>query len=144
MMLRSEDAIGTTRMLLQLCKVLKSRKMVMVGHNVAFDWHVLMSEAIRVQCHSAIATLSLTPIRCTMYETTLLCGLKRKGNRPKWPTLLQLAQRLFGADFDPGRQHRALADVILTAKCFIELQRRALTTRTIVFSYPDDPLVLVE
>jgi DNA polymerase III epsilon subunit-like protein len=124
-MLMAEEVASTTSMLLHLCSVISKRPTVMVGHNVAFDWHVLMSEAIRVDCRRAIRVLSMTPIRCTMYETTIFCGLKRSGNLPKWPTLLQLAQRLFGSDFAPGKQHRALADVLLTSKCFVELQKRA-------------------
>ncbi len=98
----------------------------MVGHNVAFDWHVLMSESLRAGKQKLSMWLRFVRLRCTMYEGTAHCRLPRPHGAEgyKWPTLGELQTGLFGADADSKPRHRALQDVRVTARCFFELQRR--------------------
>lgn len=97
---------------------------VLVGHSIAYDWHVVASEAFR-QGHMTLYDLMLAvPLRCTMHENTLRCGLRRENGLPKWPSLDELATHLFGKDRPVVQRHRALGDVTLTAHCFFETLTR--------------------
>jgi DNA polymerase III epsilon subunit-like protein len=65
------------------------------------------------------------PIFCTMVASTDLCAIAHKdGNGFKWPKLIELHTKLFGAGF--GGQHDASEDVLACARCFFELQKLGL------------------
>lgn len=107
-----------------LKKVLKSfeelvnEASALVAHNISFDEKIIGAEFIRKEM---INCLDQKEKICTMRKATNFCALKGKyGN--KWPTLSELHQKLFGADFEDA--HDAAIDIKITAKCFWELKRR--------------------
>jgi DNA polymerase-3 subunit alpha len=97
-----------------------------VGHNVDFDFNVLVSELLRIDTQHALVTplYSLRRV-CTMQSSTAHCKLFRPGGGYKWPKLAELFVSLF-----PGRKflnaHDALGDVIVTSLCYVELVRLGL------------------
>jgi len=58
----------------------------------------------------------------TKEESTEYCALPGgRGGKYKWPNLAELHHKLFGEGFDEA--HNAAADVVATARCFLELLR---------------------
>lgn len=101
-----KSKVTTTAMLDQLFHTLSGR-CVLVGHNIAFDWHVLCAEALRVGHYALVNVLCTTETRCTMRENTQLCGLTTTTGRMKWPKLSELHHYLFdgGETADSVLQH---------------------------------------
>ena len=75
-----------------------------VAHNLKFDDVVMRGELYR-------ADLGVNDNFgfCTMLASTMIVGLKGKGNRPKWPKLCEAYQHFFGEEFKDA--HDALVDV---------------------------------
>ncbi len=96
--------------------VKKSR--VVVGHNVEFDLNIVGCEYNRCQMQNALLE---TNTLCTKESSTDFCGIMKDG-KPKWPTLTELHQKLFGTAFEDA--HNAAGDVEATTRCFLELVRK--------------------
>ena len=104
---------------------------LIIGHNVAYDthmvhlnierrpdlmpdgWNELDIQSWKDQCKAKR--------KCTMFGTTKFCGLKKENGGPKWPTLQELHQKLFGIEFEDA--HNAMIDARATQKCFLELKK---------------------
>ncbi len=92
---------------------------VLIGHNVEFDINILGAEYHRKK----IATPFFDKKNLdTKLAGTEFCALPGgKGGKYKWPNLSELHQKLFEEGFDAA--HNAMADVIATARCFLEMLR---------------------
>lgn len=107
------------------------RPALVVAHNIAFDFPVLLAEMHRLDLHSAIEKL---PTCCTMVAATDYCGIPHgSGDGYKWPKLLELHEKLFGTGFDG--QHDASKDVLACARCFLRLRELGLVVPT-QFRFP--------
>lgn len=93
---------------------------VIVGHNLEFDLKIAGAEYLR---HGLPNMLAEKPFVDTMIESTDFCKLPggRGGKTYKFPRLEELHTILFGDTFEDA--HNAIADVIATARCFLELLR---------------------
>lgn len=87
-----------------------------VCHNIGFDKPVLQSEMYR---YGIKAEKALIPI-CTMLGTVDFCQIPGKYGY-KWPSLQELHFKLFEHHFSDA--HDAMADVVATGKCLLELIR---------------------
>lgn len=96
---------------------------IVVAHNMAFDWPVLLCESIRVG-----DPLPEDPGKraCTMQLGTEVCRIpSASGNAGyKWPRMNELHQHLFGEGFDGA--HSALADASACLRCYLEMRRQGL------------------
>jgi len=90
---------------------------VVVGHNVEFDLSIVGCEFLRCGMENI---LEKAKTLCTKIESTDFCAIMQKG-KPKWPTLTELHQKLFGEPFTDA--HNAAGDVVATTRCFLELVR---------------------
>ena len=92
-----------------------------VGHNVGFDKHVLMSELHRRGYPDVAAILLTKKWICTMERGKKLCGLKAR-NKLKPPKLCELMHAL-GIKEEVGRAfHNSKHDVYYTSRCFFSNQ----------------------
>ena len=94
------------------------RAEILVAHNIAFDEKIIGAELLRCGLPN---TLPAKQKICTMERSTNYCAVAGRYVY-KWPTLSELHQKLFNADFDEA--HNAAADIQATARCFWELKRR--------------------
>jgi DNA polymerase III epsilon subunit-like protein/nucleoside-triphosphatase THEP1 len=93
----------------------------MVGHNVNFDKHVLLSELYRRSYTNEAKELEQRQWLCTMQRAKELCALKA-GNKLKPPKLIELMHAL-NIQEEQGRVfHNAKHDVYYTARCFFAEQ----------------------
>lgn len=120
------EAIATARgkpfdEILELWLKAMAKADTIVGHNVGFDRHVLLSELHR-RGHTEVATqLEQKQWICTMERGKQLCGLK-SANKLKPPKLRELMHAL-GVTEEPGRAfHNSKHDVYYTAKCYFAEQ----------------------
>lgn len=90
-----------------------------VGHNVAFDINIVLSELFRLKKNTDI--LSKTLSKCTM---NLSIPLKIDGTL-KRPKLVKLYNHFFGKEFDG--QHNAKYDVLATGEIFNKLVEIGVT-----------------
>ena len=91
----------------------------LVGHNVEFDISIVGAEYFRKRMETSFLETKKID---TKEVSTDYCALPGgKGGKFKWPNLSELHQKLFGTDFSEA--HNAAADVIATARCFLELAR---------------------
>lgn len=96
----------------ELLKDIKTVKFI-VGHNVAFDINIVLSELFRAKKNTDDFGKMLT--KCTM---NLAIPLKIDGTL-KRPKLVKLYKHLFGQEFD--NQHNAKYDVLATGEIFNKL-----------------------
>ena len=89
----------------------------LVGHNVGFDISIVGAELLRSS--RSTENLEKEPLDTKDISTEFCAIPGGKGGKFKWPTLLELHQKLFGVDF--GDAHDAAYDVDATAKCFFGL-----------------------
>lgn len=91
----------------------------LVAHNMSFDDKVIGAEMVRMKLGFRAEPKKL----CTMQESTTFCRMQpfRYGTY-KWPTLIELHEKLFNEGFDGA--HDALADVRACARSFFELKKR--------------------
>ncbi len=89
----------------------------LVAHNIDFDEKIVGAELLREQ--STCRLEDLTKV-CTMKASTNYCNLPGRYG-PKWPTLTELHQKLFGCA--PTETHDAAADIEATIRCFWEMIR---------------------
>ena len=91
----------------------------LVGHNVEFDISIVGAEYLRKELSTPFLEISRID---TKEDSTEFCALSGgKGGKFKWPNLSELHEKLFGASFEEA--HNAAADVMATARCFLELLR---------------------
>ena len=104
----------------------------MVGHNLKFDVNVLGCEFIRLGQESPL----IKPVLDTCTERSAqLCQIPGgRGGKFKLPTLTEIHQYLFGEPFNEA--HNATADVEATARCFLELLRKAHYTLKEILQEP--------
>ena len=104
----------------------------MVGHNLKFDVNVLGCEFIRLGQESPL----IKPVLDTCTERSAqLCQIPGgRGGKFKLPTLTEIHQYLFGEPFNEA--HNATADVEATARCFLELLRKAHFTLEEILQEP--------
>ena len=89
------------------------------GHNIEFDNKVMGAEFLRAQLENFVAKKESID---TKDESTDFCALPGgRGGKFKWPKLEELHLKLFNSKFDEA--HNAIADVIATTRCFLELIR---------------------
>lgn len=92
-----------------------------VGHNVNFDKHVLLSELHRRNFTDVSQTMLSKEWICTMDRAKNLCGLKAR-NKLKPPQLRELMHAL-GIKEELGRAfHNSKHDVYYTARCYFAEQ----------------------
>lgn len=99
-----------------------NESMVLVAHNIAFDFNIIAAEFLRYWTPSGQDRFFEMPKYCTMQGLTN--WVKAPSKFPggyKWPTLKELHYKVFGADFEGA--HDAMADISATLNCFIELRR---------------------
>lgn len=97
----------------------------LIAHNMNFDEKVIGCEMVRMKLSFREEPKKL----CTMQESTNYCKMKpfRYGTY-KWPSLLELHEKLFDEGFDGA--HDALADVKACAKSFFELKKRKIMLKS--------------
>ena len=91
-----------------------------VGHNIAFDIHIICSELYRSKFDNTINLVKNKQQICTMQKSI---PLKVNGSL-KAVKLIKLYKFLFNKEF--SNQHNAKYDVLATSEIFIELVRRKL------------------
>ncbi len=90
-----------------------------VGHNVEFDLNIVGCEYLRKTIDSPLLDIEAVD---TKDESTDYCAIPGgRGGKFKWPNLSELHHKLFNEGFDEA--HNASADVVATARCFLELVR---------------------
>ena len=92
---------------------------VIIAHNLEFDEKVVHAEFIRAGLSVPFGRRKRV---CTMIETTNFCAIPGYYGNFKWPSLKELHDKLFRADFSDA--HDAKADVETCAKCYFELRKR--------------------
>ena len=94
---------------------------VIVGHNIDYDVHVIMSEMHRFGYDTS--RLATIPQFCTMRNSVKICNFDtRHGDR--YPKLQELYSKLFHRPFENA--HDAYCDIKATAECFWEIFSRDL------------------
>ena len=85
----------------------------LIGHNILFDYNILLSEAYRLNMMGLINHMESINKSCTM-------KLGRKVlNLNKLPKLSELYKALF--DSEINQEHRALSDVLICFDCYTKL-----------------------
>lgn len=96
-----------------------AKTVVVAGHNILFDLNVVGAEYYRKGIEPEIIKLDYID---TKESSTDFCALPGgKGGKFKWPTLMELYNKLFDESFNLA--HNAAADVEATTRCFFELVR---------------------
>lgn len=97
-----------------------------VGHNIEFDFNVLLAELHRACPHNGslpqdiIFKLKQKKQFCTMKNSVDMCKIKGSNGRFKYPKLTELYNHLFKEIFPA---HHALYDARATNRCYLELMR---------------------
>lgn len=93
-----------------------------VGHNLEFDYMVLMSELYRLGERELIESIKKLDRFCTMRSSTNICKLDNKCalSKYKFPRLQELHKHLFTTEFEGA--HNALNDARATYRCYLELR----------------------
>ncbi len=106
---------------------------LIIGHNIIdFDVKVVGSEYLRIGKENTIAAKE--PLD-TQLASTQFCAIPGgRGGKFKWPSLLELHQKLFGEGF--GDAHDAAYDVAANAKCYF-----ALLSHKVVKPADDTPVM---
>jgi DNA polymerase-3 subunit alpha len=95
------------------------RSEYVIGHNIDFDQNITAAEFIRAGYQNKFEEKEVI---CTKIESVDYCALPGgRGGGYKWPTLSELHSILFAEEFEDA--HNAAADVVATARCFLELIR---------------------
>jgi len=102
---------------LEIFEVDLKKSTFLVGHNIGFDISIVGAELLRSK--KSIVDLEKEPLDTKNISTEFCAIPGGKGGKFKWPTLLELHQKLFREGF--GDAHDAAYDVDATAKSFFGL-----------------------
>ena len=111
------------------------------GHNVNFDLNIIGSECLRMGLPNIVKGKKY--IDTKNEQTTNFCNIPGGAgwDRPRWPSLSQLYEKLFGVNFTGA--HNAAFDVEATAKVLFETIKLGIITiegidaSTINYQAPD-------
>ncbi len=104
-----------------------SKTKFIVGQNLGFDVNIMSCEFYRIGVESPLNSLPILDT-CTEVTASLLKLPGGRGGKFKLPTLTELHQYLFNQPF--AEAHNATADVEATTRCFFELIRTEVFTKT--------------
>ena len=113
-----KDGLDLKEVLKQFNAALKNADYV-IGHNIDFDLNIVRAEFLRCGFPDGFEGRELI---CTKTESVDYCALPGgRGGGYKWPKLGELYQALFDSAFEDA--HNAGADVVATARSFLEMIR---------------------
>lgn len=96
-----------------------SKSTHIAGHNVTFDTNITGSEFLRNGKENILQGRQIVD---TMLESINFCAIPGgRGGGFKYPNLSELYKKLFATEFEEA--HNAAADVVATARCFLDLIR---------------------
>ena len=98
-----------------------------VGQNLGFDVNIMGCEFHRMGMASPMSSMPILDT-CTEITASLLKLPGGRGGKFKLPTLTELHNYLFGVPFSEA--HNATADVEATTRCFFELIRKEIFTKS--------------
>ena len=124
--LAEAEGISLAEVLEKLNIALSKTKFI-VGHNLGFDINIMGCEFHRMDVESPMSSMPILDT-CTEVTATLLKLPGGRGGKFKLPTLTELHAYLFNSPF--GEAHNATADVEATTRCFFELIRTEVFTKT--------------
>ncbi len=104
-----------------------SKTKFIVGQNLGFDINIMGCEFYRMGVESPMSSMPILDT-CTEVTASLLRLPGGRGGKFKLPTLTELHQYLFNKPFSEA--HNATADVEATTRCFFELIRTEVFTKT--------------
>ncbi|MFM9825810.1 DNA polymerase III subunit alpha [Flavobacterium sp.] len=104
-----------------------SKTKFIVGQNLGFDVNIMGCEFYRLGIESPMSSMPILDT-CTEVTASLLKLPGGRGGKFKLPTLTELHQYLFNKPF--AEAHNATADVEATTRCFFELIRTEVFTKT--------------
>lgn len=118
------------------------------GHNVNFDLNIIGSECLRMGLPNIVKGKKY--IDTKNEQTTNFCNILGGAgwDRPRWPSLSQLHEKLFGVNFTGA--HNAAFDVEATAKVLFETIKRGIISieginpETINYQAPDLSHLLIQ
>ena len=122
------DAEGVTLAeVLEKFNIALSKTKFIVGQNLGFDINIMGCEFYRLGVESPMSSMPILDT-CTEITASLLKLPGGRGGKFKLPTLTELHSYLFNKPF--GEAHNATADVEATTRCFFELIRTEVFTKT--------------
>lgn len=124
--LAKADGISLAEVLEKFNIALSKTKFI-VGQNLGFDVNIMGCEFYRMGIKSSMSSMPILDT-CTEVTASLLRLPGGRGGKFKWPTLTELHQHLFRVPFNEA--HNATADVEATSRCFFELIRTEIFTKT--------------
>jgi DNA polymerase III subunit alpha len=113
--------------MLEKFNIALSKTKYIVGQNVGFDVNIMGCEFFRLGIDSPMTQMPVLDT-CTEVTASLLKLPGGRGGKFKLPTLTELHQYLFNQPF--AEAHNATADVEATTRCFFELIRTEIFTKT--------------
>jgi DNA polymerase III epsilon subunit-like protein len=99
-------------------KLVLEPDVLLVAHNIDFDYKVVGAEFYRLGYTELLAAYNHKRMICTMRASTDYVAIPSEWGY-KWPKLQELHRKLFAEDFKEA--HNAAADIAATAKCFFKL-----------------------
>ena len=124
--LAQQQGVSLTEMLDKFNLALSNAKFI-VGQNLGFDVNIMGCEFFRMGIQSPMSSMPILDT-CTEVTASLLKLPGGRGGKFKLPTLTELHQYLFNQPF--AEAHNATADVEATTRCFLELIRTEVFTKT--------------
>ena len=124
--LAQQQGVSLSEMLDKFNTTLSKAKFI-VGQNLGFDVNIMGCEFYRLGIQSPMSSMPILDT-CTEVTASLLKLPGGRGGKFKLPTLTELHQYLFNQPF--AEAHNATADVEATTRCFLELIRTEVFTKT--------------
>ena len=124
--LAQQQGVSLREMLDKFNTALSKAKFI-VGQNLGFDVNIMGCEFHRLGIQSPMSSMPILDT-CTEVTASLLKLPGGRGGKFKLPTLTELHQYLFNQPF--AEAHNATADVEATTRCFLELIRTEVFTKT--------------
>ena len=124
--LAQQNGIALREMLEKFNAALSKAKFI-VGQNLGFDVNIMGCEFYRMGIQSQMSSMPILDT-CTEVTASLLKLPGGRGGKFKLPTLTELHQYLFNQPF--AEAHNATADVEATTRCFLELIRTEVFTKS--------------
>ncbi len=124
--LAQQNGIALREMLEKFNTALSKAKFI-VGQNLGFDVNIMGCEFYRMGIQSQMSSMPILDT-CTEVTASLLKLPGGRGGKFKLPTLTELHQYLFNQPF--AEAHNATADVEATTRCFLELIRTEVFTKS--------------